>query len=132
MHTKNATSFLLWLWSLPQNLLGLLVKLFTKAEKVGDHYQYNIKHGSVSLGEYIFLCPNHWDKDEILKHENGHRKQSRYLGWFYLLVIGLPSIIWASCFEGYRKKNKIAYNDFYTEKWADKLGGVTNAQGEQS
>lgn len=106
-------------------LLGLLVKVFTKARKVEGHYEYNVRSGSVSLGEYIFLCPSHWHDKETLQHENGHRIQSRKLGWLYLFVIGIPSIIWASCFEGYRKKHDIDYYDFYTERWANNLGGVT-------
>lgn len=114
----------LWLWCLPQNLLGLLVLFFTKAKKVGDHYEFNINYGSVSLGDYIFLCPSHRNKEDILKHEQGHRAQSHILGWSYLLVIGLPSIIWAGCFEWYRRKYKVSYDSFYTEKWANKLGGV--------
>lgn len=115
---------LLILWQAPQMLVGYLVKKFTKATKVGDHYTYNLTSGSVSLGEYVFLCPAHQNSEEVLKHEKGHSKQSRILGWFYLLVIGLPSIVWARCFEEYRQKHNINYYSFYTEKWADKLGGV--------
>lgn len=121
---KSMKRTLLWLWCFPQNLLGWLVKMFTGAEKIGDHYRYKIKSGSVSLGEYIFLCPGHWGDEETLAHEKGHREQSRRLGWFYLIVVGIPSVIWCVCFEEYRKKHNIDYSDFYTEKWADKLGGV--------
>ena len=40
-----------------------------------------------------------------------------------LPVIGLPSFIWAA--GGWkRKKKKGSYFDFYTESWADRLGGV--------
>ena len=115
---------LIRLWCLPQNLLGLLLLLFTNARRVGDHYEFDIESGSVSLGDYIFLCPSHWNNDTVLKHEQGHQIQSRRLGWLYLPVIGLPSIIWASCFKEYRKKNNVSYYSFYTESWADKLGGV--------
>ena len=114
----------LWVWCFPQNLLGFLVKIFTRAERVGNHYQYNVKNGSVSLGEYIFLAPCHWNDKETLAHEMGHREQSKILGWLYLPVIGIPSLIWCSCFQQYRIKHNISYYEFYTEKWADKLGGV--------
>ncbi|WP_237558582.1 hypothetical protein, partial [Cellulomonas carbonis] len=56
-------------------------------------------------------------------HERGHVKQSIYLGWLYLPVIGVPSIIWA----GLRRLGLFAgrsYYSFYTESWADRLGGV--------
>ena len=108
---------------------GVLVKIITKAKRNGDHYEYSIKCGSVSLGEYIFLCPNHWRDETILKHEQGHGRQSLYLGWLYLIVIGLPSIIWAGCFGWYRKKYNVSYYSFYTERWADMLGGVNRYQG---
>ena len=117
-------NILLWLWCFPQNLVGLLVRIFTKARKVGDHYEYNIECGSISLGEFVFLCPSHWNDKRVLAHENGHREQSRRLGWLYLLIIGLPSLIWCSCFGWYREENNISYYEFYTERWANKLGGV--------
>lgn len=117
---------LLWIWCFPQMFGGLLVKIFTRARKVNDHYEYNIRSGSVSLGEYVFLCPSHYNDEEVLKHEKGHTIQSKYLGWLYLLVIGLPSFIWANskyC-ERYRQKHNKSYYSFYTERWANKLGGV--------
>ena len=115
---------ILWLWCFPQMLAGLIVKKVTRARKVGDHYEYNIECGSVSLGEYIFLCPSHYGSEKTVKHEKGHTIQSYYLGWLYIPVILIPSMIWAGCFEKYRQKHNISYYDFYTEKWANKLGGV--------
>ena len=115
---------LLWIWCLPQNLVGLIVKHVTKATPRGDHYWFKIKCGSVSLGEYIFLCPGHYGDKKTLRHEKGHRKQSRMLGWLYLPLIALPSIIWAGCFEWYRQKYNVSYYSFYTEAWADKLAGI--------
>lgn len=117
-----------WIWCFPQMVAGFLVRVCTRARKVGDHYEYNLKCGSVSLGEYIFLCPSHWGDERVLKHEQGHAKQSLYLGWLYLIVIGIPSVVWAGCLEGYRRKNNVSYYAFYTERWADKLGGVKRYQ----
>jgi hypothetical protein len=117
-------NIILWTWCFPQMLLGCLVKLFTRARKVGDHYEYNIESGSVSLGKYIFLCPSHWNNEIVYCHECGHQKQSMMLGWLYLIVIGIPSIIWAGCFKRFRKKYNISYYTFFTESWADRLGGV--------
>lgn len=114
----------IWLWCFPQMLAGYLLAKITKAEQHGDHYRYNIKRGSVSLGEYVFLSPASWDSEATLRHEQGYTKQSRMLGWLYLPVIGLPSIVWNRCFWNFRRKHGISYYAFYTEKWADRLGGV--------
>lgn len=115
---------LLWIWCFPQMLGGFIVKKLSKATRCGDFYTYTWTQGSVTLGEYIFLCPNHWEDEYVLKHEQGHQKQSRMLGWFYLLVIGIPSIIWAGCFKRYRKKHNVDYYSFYTERWANKLMNI--------
>ena len=117
-----------WVWCLPQNIVGYIVKVCTKAKRVGDHYEFNVKYGSVSLGNYIFLCPSHRNSEETLRHEQGHQKQSLYLGWLYLFVIGIPSLIWAGCFKTYRKKHNISYYSFYTEAWADKIAGINRYQ----
>jgi len=76
---------------------------------------------SISLAPYIFVythCSNN-----TLKHELGHNKQSLFLGWFYLLVVGIPSFIFATLtlldIIDYRK-----YYDRFPENWADKLGKV--------
>ncbi len=131
MKTKN---FIRATWELPQNALGAIVKKVCKAEQYTTYkdatvYSWNIG-GGMSLGRYIFVPfkksvpPSHKGVQEYIKHEYGHTVQSKYLGWFYLLVIGLPSLIWAQCFEGYRQKTGKSYYDFYTESWANKLGGV--------
>ena len=115
---------LLWIWCLPQNLVGLIVKHVTKATPRAKHYWFKVECGSVSLGEYIFLCPSHYGNMKVLRHEVGHRKQSRMLGWLYLPVIALPSLIWAGIYMKWGDKFKVSYYWFYTERWADKLAGI--------
>lgn len=117
-------TILTWIWCFPQMFLGFLVRIFTKAQNCGEYYEFDIEGGSLSLGTYIFICPAHYGDGDTLLHEQGHTKQSYILGWLYLLVIGLPSLIWANCFEKYRQKHNISYFSFYTEKWADKLSGI--------
>ena len=58
------------------------------------------------------------------KHEYGHCRQSEYLGWLYLIVIGIPSLIWCLCYNAEKRGGLKDYYKFYTEAWADKLGGV--------
>lgn len=123
MKLKN---ILLAIWEFPQNALGFIVKKIYKAKYLGhygyaDVYAWDVK-GGISLGNYIFV---HKDMGKnSIKHEHGHTIQSKYLGWFYLLVIGLPSLIWAQCFGKHRAKTGRSYYWFYTESWANKLGGV--------
>jgi hypothetical protein len=123
MTVKN---FLRTIWELPQYALGYIIAKVTTmgyCNRWEDAlvYQWEFNNG-LSLGRYIFVP---FDADsKYIKHEYGHSIQSKYLGWFYLLVIGLPSLIWCGCFDKYRAKHGISYYDFYTEKWADKLGGV--------
>lgn len=119
-----------FIWQFPQNIIGKIVLKVTKA-KYRCHYNgasvYTWHRGDgISLGRYIFV-PSFADENYI-KHEYGHTVQSKYLGWLYLLVIGLPSLIWAGCGDAYRKKHNVNYYDFYTEKWADKLGGVERSR----
>lgn len=117
---------LLSIWELPQNILGFVVKNIYKAsyvENIGNTeiYLWSIG-GGMSLGKYIFVCDPMDMK--LVRHEYGHTIQSELLGWLYIPVIGIPSFIWANCFEGYRNKTGKSYYWLYTERWADKLGGV--------
>ena len=124
---------LLYIWQLPQNLLGLLlIKLY------GDCSLYNVDNGrrfyssshmpsGISLGNYIILYKATFGED--YHHEYGHSIQSRWLGWFYLLVIGLPSLIgniWDRLFHrnwSYKDSVRWYYSQLW-EAWADHLGGV--------
>lgn len=112
----------LYLWQLPQNLLGLLFLLFIRGEerhKLGDitFYYKDGFTGGISLGNYIIIGSK---CQKSVKHEYGHCRQSQRLGWLYLIVVGLPSILHAA----FCRCRRHSYYSFYTEKWADKLGGV--------
>lgn len=118
---------LLWIWQLPQNLLGLLLGLALKGRtKAVAHFrgvEYHIVRGfrgGLSLGSYVFLRKGYLEFPMLWEHEYGHTRQSAILGLLYLPVIGLPSLLWAALY----RPEKGNYYDFYTERWADKLGGV--------
>lgn len=126
----------LYLWQLPQNILGLLVILFSRAKKyvslgVVGYDPITIyktkRYFGVSLGNYIIL--NEHCNDTDIKHEHGHQIQSRRFGWLYLLVIGLPSAIgnlWDRLFHNnwtiYRRSRW--YYSLPWESGADRLGDV--------
>ena len=127
---------LMYLWQLPQHLLGLLlVWLYkpTRLHKVGDvrFYFSHRMSGGISLGNYIIVNDGHYRKyfadswkRNTVKHEYGHSIQSLRLGWLYLFVIGLPSLIWALIYGVIIPKTHNGYYRFYTEKWADKLVNI--------
>lgn len=131
---------LLYIWQLPQNILGLLVILFTRAKKknYNDIFYWKTSkymNMGVSLGNYIIFGAN--PSYDNVYHEYGHQKQSKYLGILYLLIIGLPSIsfnIWDKLFhkEWEYDKRYIWYYNLFWEKWADKLGGVNRNEPKQS
>ena len=79
-------------------------------------------YGGISLGNFVYFRPPLYKN--MLLHEYGHCLQSRLLGPFYLIVIGLPSLLWALWWHPGRR---IGYYDFYTERWADRLGGVNRS-----
>ena len=78
--------------------------------------------GGISLGKYIIV--NQFARDNTIYHELGHCRQSMYLGWLYLIVIGIPSIVWAGLYGTIIKPSANGYYKFFTEKWADRLGNV--------
>jgi hypothetical protein len=121
------TDILLYIWQLPQNLLGLLLVAVLNPD---DRYDFegatlcysSRMSGGISLGRYIVVDSRMADyTGKVERHELGHTMQSKILGPLYLLVIGLPSILWAAW---HRKHKERSYFAFYTERWADKLGGV--------
>ena len=61
-------TLIIWIWCFPQQLLGWIVKVITKAEKADGYYKWKNNLGSISLGAYIFLCEGHWNNKTALKH----------------------------------------------------------------
>ena len=128
---KLILSVILYAWQLPQNLLGLLLLAFYEPELSYDwkgvrlNYSPRMK-GGISLGRYVILKGSAYSagikpgNDEA--HEYGHSRQSRILGPLYLPLIGIPSLVHAVNWTAASPKS---YYDYWTERWADKLGGVT-------
>lgn len=124
MKMKN---ILLYIWQLPQNIVGLAVIFLYGAIKGKCNYKdsalwFVTKFGGVSLGRYIIIHANHASNTSTIKHEYGHSIQSKILGPLYLFIIGIPSGI-----HNLLHQIGIAKGDYYKywcEKWADRLGGV--------
>lgn len=144
---KILKEIVLYIWQLPQNLLGLILLLIMKYEVTLTLHNGNVVYfsrnmsGGISLGRYSIINSYYAglktgdkkikEKEELLeldvvKHEGiGHGTQSRWLGPLYLPIVGLQSIIWAwiyPCKAFPYSKN--GYYKFWTEKWADKLAEI--------
>lgn len=124
-------NILLYIWQLPQNLIGLAMLIYFRGEK-RVHAQRGCKFyiapkmsGGISLGKYIILSPKKLQFQCVFDHEYGHSVQSRYLGWLYLPIVGLCSIVHAATYNGCDN-----YYIFWTERWANRLGGVDGYAGE--
>ena len=127
-------SILLFIWQLPQNIIGIILflilrKSITKGDiyyflkrdnkvdsieyykYIGDDYKIrkylvvNKKNfNAISLGDFVFL--RSFDLLTVL-HEYGHQKQSKKLGFLYLILVGFPSI---AC---------NIYDKIFHRKWSD-------------
>ena len=87
------------LWQLPQIIAARIYRLFLGKPIMKYKYPDSditvfIKKSrdSVSLGDTIFISRKSQFNTNTIRHEYGHTKQSKYLGWLYLIVIGIPSI----------------------------------------
>ena len=122
---KTILSILLWIWQAPQNIVGLVFRLIygqPNARFRGVPVVVSERFpGGISLGRTIVVKLPYPDNFDTLRHEYGHTRQSLYLGPLYLFVVGIPSLLWAWYWTPDRG---ISYYSFYTEKWADRLGGV--------
>ena len=113
-------------WGLPQSLVGLALFLALRGARRRYAYrsafvtEWELNSG-LCLGMFIFAprrCPR-----SLLAHEYGHSLQSMILGPLYLLVIVVPSLVWAGTprLKRYRSVHGYSYYRFYCERWANLL-----------
>lgn len=114
-----------FIWQLPQVIVALIMlpflgkKTFIRKENYCWIYECEKMSGGISLGCFIFLSPYSAKKEATIRHELGHVKQSHILGPIFLLVIGIPSIMWA-----WLGDDDKCYYSFYTESWSNHLMGL--------
>jgi hypothetical protein len=125
-HVKN---LILYLWQLPQHLLALaLIRLWKAVKDSGGVYRMNRAGIGISLGGYIILDNGY--NETTVKHEQGHQRQSLYLGPLYLFAVGIPSAVFHNLWDRLFHRKWAAgdrvkwYYSRYPEAWADRLGGV--------
>ncbi len=126
-------------WEIFQNILGFCFFIsFYLRKKIKVSYFENERYfielnsvGAISLGSFVFYT----EKDnsyvpvglENKNHEYGHSIQSKILGPFYLLTVGLLSesrLVYAFFYKRIKGKRWPHYYDGFPENWADKLGKV--------
>ena len=126
--------YILWqcTWGLPQTLMGFAVFLLNAGRKHSFYHGAVVtvwrKKSSASMGMFLFIAESAYASPEraerLLVHEYGHTVQSLVLGPLFLLIVGLPSFLWAGlpvC-QKIRKEKRISYYAVYPEKWADRWG----------
>lgn len=116
-------------WGIIQTTLGFIIFLIFIRNR---HVIFNgaiatewHRYDGLSLGLFIFVPENIEinKKYYIYKHEYGHTIQSLILGPLYLLIIGLPSLIWSKLYHNnMTRNNKNNYYDFFTERSANYFG----------
>ena len=126
MSGKKVWRVLLYLWQLPQHIVGLLLVQLLSCRYYQDYCSARVyvtrTPVGVSLGDYIIVY-GHPEAIECIPHEWGHTLQSRRLGPLYLLLVGLPSI-GMNIFSRLKIMNEDRYYLRWPENWADRLGGV--------
>ena len=126
-------NILLFIWQLPQNLIGLFIILvnFKNVTKNKSKKCFKVKYlcdCGISLGNYIIIDSDITCSGWTVGHEQGHQKQSQMFGWLYLILIGLPSICGNIINRVFHKnwKTPKRLNWYYNLPWeksAIKLGG---------
>ena len=120
-----------WTWGLPQTLLGAVIYLICRKQ---PHYPYRgcvvtrwKQRGSLGVGMFLFMGT---EDPQVRVHEFGHSVQSMILGPLFLLVMGIPSFLWANlppC-RKLRKEKGVSYYRFYPERNANWLGRLVTKE----
>jgi hypothetical protein len=141
---QAAAILLLFLWELPQNLLGLLVwlalrKRILSRETEDGRILLRVSDFGLSLGTFIFwsmadpaVVSKPAGRTNNRVHELGHAVQSRRLGPLYLLAVGLPSVCRFLYARFYRRRQGKAWTGYfngYPENWADRLAEKSSRNG---
>lgn len=132
---KTLKNIILFIWQMPQALLGYLLLLLVYTPKYVcevdgvkmyfvDRIAQAVNFGQFSLiSSRIYRNVDDISELNVVKHELGHSKQSKMLSWLYPFVVMIPAYFWSRHFRK-QKLRSVRYFDFFTEKWADRLGNV--------
>ncbi len=121
-------TILLFIWQLPQIILGHILLMFYKKSMTDSQrtslatiYFSSSIRGGISLGNVVIVNKKYRREKKLIIHELGHCIQSRYLGPFYLFIVGMPSLARSMLWRFFKLEENSYFNS-YPEKWADVLG----------
>lgn len=123
MSTKNVMKVISMIWELPQDILGRhIARCCRYRHTFNGRKIYELRDvEGMSVGHYIFVNPK-CPEGNLLRHEYGHCVQSRILGWLYLPVVGLASLLWYRHFTRHcTGRPDSDYYRFWVEAWANRL-----------
>lgn len=134
--------FLRVVFEFPQTVLGCIYYLWMCILNNISTVRYDSLHETFvitmsnyrkpfSLGLLTFF-PDYKQHFKRFKHEFGHSQQSRILKWFYIPFIVIPSALWSILYiwnTEHKFIKNLNYYWFYTERWADNLGGIKRDHG---
>lgn len=122
---------ILFIHQLPQILLSRLIVsnndvMIHKVDGVRIYHTTRME--GISLGDTIFISGDVYEGTWLVKHEFGHVIQSRILGWLYLPLIFVPSLLWYQLMNFIERvfclndeESAEMYYQFYTEYTANRL-----------
>lgn len=108
---KKVVDVFLWIWQLPQNIIGMIILLVNikgkykscvsimnekVSKQVNFYFVPHLFNSGISLGNYIIVdkfYDGYFSLNIDIAHEYGHQVQSKILGPLYLLLIGLISFL---------------------------------------
>lgn len=124
-----------WIWGFPQTFLGFLLYRMHPKQPQRVYHGCKVlfweKPTSISLGMYLLVNQYHYTEDsQLLVHEFGHSILSLLLGPMYLLIIGIPSLLWGVLPRAirFREEKEVSYYAFFTEKIASWLGRIVTGE----
>lgn len=91
-------SIALWVWQLPQNLLGWIYKqsMADIITVVNQHDYFKIyltrNKTDFALGKYLFATQDHTDKSEVIRRLTDKSIESVVLGPFFLVYVMVENI----------------------------------------
>ena len=112
---------LLWIWQLPQHLLGRILIVFTLARPtlvdstVYISYAKWFRRMGICLGDIIIIGQDSWHSFTI-GHEKMHQRQSHLLGPLYLFTVGIVSIT-RNIYGSLTNKSISWYYGSWPENW---------------